>query len=59
MTNFKHALLFKHVVEQGSMASAAKVMNITPSVVSKQIAELEASLGVQLLARTTRNVAVT
>ncbi len=41
------------------MASAAKALNVTPSVISKRVAELEDSLGVQLLIRTTRKLEVT
>ena len=59
VTNFKHAVLFRKVVELGSMAGAAKALNVTPSVISKRVAELENSLGVQLLIRTTRKLEVT
>ena len=41
------------------MAGAAKALNVTPSVISKRVAELENSLGVQLLIRTTRKLEVT
>ncbi len=59
MDDFNRALIFKSVVEQGSMAAAARFMNVSPSVVTKRIAELEQSLGVQLLRRTTRRISVT
>ncbi|UAB70162.1 LysR family transcriptional regulator [Vibrio sp. SCSIO 43132] len=59
MANFKHASIYRQVVEFGSMAEAAKALAVTPSVISKKIAELESSLGVQLLIRTTRKLEVT
>ncbi len=59
MDIFDRALIFKLVVEQGTMAAAARVMNVSPSVISKRIAELESSIGVQLLRRTTRRISVT
>ncbi len=59
MDAFNRALLFKQVVEQGSLAAAARAMSINPSVVSKRLAELEQQLGVQLLRRTTRRIALT
>ncbi len=59
MDAFNRALLFKQVVEQGSLAAAARAMSISPSVVSKRLAELEQQLGVQLLRRTTRRIALT
>ncbi len=59
MDVFDRALIFKLVVEQGTMAAAARIMNVSPSVISKRLAELEASLGVQLLRRTTRRISVT
>jgi LysR family transcriptional regulator for bpeEF and oprC len=51
--------LFIRVVERGSFAAAARDANIGQSAASKQIAALEAHLGVQLLQRTTRSLRVT
>ncbi len=51
--------LFIKVVELESLTAAAKVMNKTPSAVSKQIQALESKLGVQLLNRTTRSFSIT
>lgn len=59
MDLFDRALLFKSVVEQGSLTSAAQQLSISPSVVSKRLAELERHIGVQLLQRTTRRIALT
>ena len=47
------------VVELGSFSRAAKRRGLTTSAVSKRVAQLEARLGVQLLARSTRRVAAT
>lgn len=51
--------VFTTVVEQNSLAGAARILNISPSVVSKQLAALEDRLGVRLLNRTTRRVSLT
>lgn len=59
MNSFERASLFLQVVDQGSLAGAARQKGISPSVVSKRLAELEQQLGVQLLRRTTRSMSVT
>lgn len=51
--------LFAHVVEAGSLSAAARARGISPAMVSKRIARLEARLGVQLLHRTTRRLETT
>ena len=51
--------LFTHVVEAGSLSAAARARGISPAMVSKRIARLEARLGVQLLRRTTRHLETT
>jgi len=51
--------LFAHVVEAGSLSAAARERGISPAMVSKRIARLEARLGVQLLHRTTRRMETT
>jgi DNA-binding transcriptional LysR family regulator len=51
--------IFLSVAEHGSFASAARRLNLSPSVVTRVVAELEQDLGVQLLVRTTRKVALT
>ncbi len=50
---------FARVAESGSFSSAARLLGRSKAVVSKQLASLEAALGVQLLARTTRQVRLT
>jgi len=52
-------LVFAHVVEEKSFSGAAERLGVTKSAVSKMIAGLEAALGVQLLVRTTRKLALT
>jgi len=47
------------VVEQGSFGAAARALGTTTSAVSQQIRALEHTLGVALLARTTRQVSLT
>ena len=51
--------IFARVVEQRSFSGAARRLRISKSVVSKHIADLETSMGVQLLNRTTRSVSAT
>ncbi len=52
-------MAFLAVVETGSFASAAKALIQTPSTISRKIIRLEENLGVRLLNRTTRSVAIT
>nr|WP_086938836.1 LysR family transcriptional regulator [Thaumasiovibrio occultus] len=47
------------VVEQGTLAKAASVLNTTSSALSKRLAWLEQQLNVQLLKRTTRSLTMT
>ena len=50
---------FISVAEHESFAEAGRRLNLSPTTVSRTIAALEASLGVQLLRRTTRSVRLT
>jgi DNA-binding transcriptional LysR family regulator len=50
---------FVTVVETGGFASAARKLEVSPSVVSRVVTELEERLGVRLLTRTTRVVRLT
>lgn len=47
---------FVKVAETGSFSAAASLLGRSKAVISKQLAMLEAALGVQLLVRTTRRV---
>lgn len=51
--------LFVTVVEAGSLSAAARVLNISPSMVSKKLARLERRLGARLVLRTTRRLSLT
>jgi DNA-binding transcriptional LysR family regulator len=51
--------VFRHAVELGSFAAASRHLGLSPAAVSKNIAELEAHLAVQLLNRTTRRMSLT
>src|SRR5579875_3047931 len=59
MDRFTSLLLFTRIVESGSFSAAARDAKLSQSTVSKQLAELEARLGAQLLQRTTRRISVT
>ncbi len=52
-------ITFVTVVQSGSFSAAAKQLHKTPSAISKQIAQLEQKLGVQLFDRTTRVLKIT
>lgn len=52
-------IYFSTIVEKQSFHQAARQLNIPRSTLSRKIAELETQLGVQLLNRTTRKVALT
>ena len=51
--------VFIRSVDAGSFTEVAREMGTTQPTISKLVAALEASLGVQLLARTTRSLALT
>ncbi|PKH27029.1 LysR family transcriptional regulator [Enterobacterales bacterium CwR94] len=51
--------IFACVVEQGSLAAAARVLGMSPSAVSQHLRALEASVGVPLLHRSTRKLTLT
>ena len=57
--NFRHLRYFWVVAKTGSMAKAAKQLHLTPQSISGQLAELENSLGLKLLARAGRNLELT
>jgi DNA-binding transcriptional LysR family regulator len=50
---------FVEVADAGGVTPAARRLGISKSIVSRRLARLEADLGVQLLARTTRGAALT
>ncbi|PPQ35311.1 LysR family transcriptional regulator [Rhodopila globiformis] len=50
---------FTKVVETGSFVGAARQLRLSPTMISKQVRELEERLGAKLLHRTTRQVSLT
>ena len=58
MDQLKAMRVFAKVVELGGFSRAARALDMAPPVVTRTVAELEAHLGVRLLNRTTRTVAL-
>lgn len=50
---------FIRVVDNGSIAAAARAKGMSPAAVSQSVARLETHLGVRLLSRTTRSMTLT
>ncbi|MGM4892155.1 LysR family transcriptional regulator [Tardiphaga sp. 839_C3_N1_4] len=50
---------FVEIADAGGVSPAARRLGVSKSIVSRQLARIEAELGVQLLARTTRGAALT
>lgn len=59
MDKFNNMQVFCRIVELGTFSAVAKEMKCSTMMVSKYIANLEASLGVVLLNRTTRSLSLT
>ena len=59
MQDLNDLYLFALVVEQASFTAASRVAGLTTSRISRRIAGLEERLGVRLLHRTTRKLALT
>jgi DNA-binding transcriptional LysR family regulator len=59
MLKLESIAAFVAVAEIGSISEAARRMELSKSVVSERLAELERSLGAKLLHRTTRKLAIT
>lgn len=59
MENLRGIESFVKAVEHGSIASAARQLGISAAAASQNIARLESQLGVRLLTRTTRRLALT
>ena len=57
--DLNRAATFVRVVEAGNFTRAAEALGLPPSSVSRSVAKLEDELGVVLLERTTRRVALT
>ncbi|GHB80750.1 LysR family transcriptional regulator [Streptomyces cirratus] len=59
MIDVQRLRVLRAVAEFGSFNQAAAALRLTPSAVSQQVAALERSLGVQVVARSTRGVTLT
>lgn len=59
MDRYTALRVFRHVAELSSFAEAGRHLGLSPPAISKNIAELEAHLGVRLIHRTTRRMALT
>lgn len=55
----RHMIVFYHIVDTGSVSAAADRLNLSKSVISQQLKDLETELGVTLLNRNTRKQALT
>lgn len=51
--------IFAETINQGSFRAAAKKLQLSPSVVSYQVSQLENRLGIALIYRSTRNLSLT
>ncbi|QBR03672.1 LysR family transcriptional regulator [Paraburkholderia pallida] len=60
MINLLHAMqVFVRVADAGSFAQAASQLNVSTSIVTRHVANLESHLGIRLFQRTTRKTALT
>jgi DNA-binding transcriptional LysR family regulator len=59
MEDLERMAIFAHVVEEKSFSAAARRLNLSKSLVSKHITQLEKSIGARLLNRTTRALSLT
>ena len=59
MQDLNDMLYFAEVVERGGFAAAGRALGVPKSRLSRRVSELEAQLGVRLLQRTTRKLALT
>ena len=57
--NLNDLMYFSQVVEHGGFSAAERVLGISKSRLSRRLTELEGSLGVRLLQRSTRKLALT
>jgi DNA-binding transcriptional LysR family regulator len=59
VAHVQHLVSFVQTAEHGSFSAAARILGLTPAGVSKNVARLEADLGVRLFHRSTRRLALT
>lgn len=59
MDQLRALRVFAQVIAEGSFAGAARALDLAPAVVTRAVSDLEDHLGVRLLNRTTRKLALT
>src|SRR4051812_35527257 len=59
MDHFRQISTFVDAVARGSLSAAARAEGIAPAMIGRRLDALEARLGVKLLQRTTRKIALT
>lgn len=59
INNLRQIAIFATTIDHGSFRAAAKALKLSPSVISSQISDLEANLGVALIYRSTRSISLT
>jgi DNA-binding transcriptional LysR family regulator len=59
MDRLQSMRVFQQVVDEGGFAAAARKLDLTPAAVTRLVGDLEKHLGVRLLQRTTRRLALT
>jgi DNA-binding transcriptional LysR family regulator len=59
MDRLQSMRVFQQVVDEGGFAAAARKLDMAPAVVTRLVGDLERHLGVRLLQRTTRRLALT
>jgi DNA-binding transcriptional LysR family regulator len=59
MDHLRSMRAFVRIVDEGSLANAARAMDVAPAAMTRSLAELELHLGARLLNRTTRRMALT
>lgn len=55
----KRLQYFNTIVETGNMSETSRIFDVQPSSISRQLAVLENDLGVRLINRNSRNIALT
>jgi len=59
MVELPDLLLFVRAIESGSLSAAGRTLGLSPTVASKRLTRLEARLGVRLVQRSSRRLALT
>ncbi|MDB5729887.1 MAG: LysR family transcriptional regulator, partial [Noviherbaspirillum sp.] len=59
MDHFKQISTFVEIAAKGSLSAAARAEGIAPAMIGRRLDALEERLGVKLLQRTTRKIALT